>query len=1022
VRLNPETVETDVDTFELRVQKSGQAGLSADERIALLIEAGDSYGGPLLPGFEDDWIEPVAHRLENLFSQAMVQLSKLLIQNGNSELAVKYAQQAVRTDPICEEAVKSLMSALLATGEHAPALLAFRTFESRLRQELDAEPSAAIMSLVSQLEQSSLPFDGITKSGVPRCSDNVSNVLPQGRSAEGSRGVAGQTPKREELPSRLRGGEFLLRTASRFFGREEETERLKKMLTSPRTRLVTLTGPGGTGKTRLATEAAAHLMTDSAAQDGTAVFVPLADITDASRLFDMILKALGGLQGHGLSMLEQLAQALDAQPNPVLILDNFEQLVEEGAMRVQEILSRVSGVKILVTSRIKLGIAAEQEFHLSSLPTSAGETTLEALLEVPSIAMFVDRAQCVRPDFQLTSGNLDAVCQLCDYLEGLPLALELAAARITVLSPSQILAQVQAGRLDFLASRRRDGASRQRTLRATLDWSYHLLSEAGQEFLRNVSVFRGGWTMEACREVCPLSEPDALSLVALLRDSSLIDVVDGEEGLRFTLLETVREYAQEQLELLGEEAAVSRRHRDYFQGFAELAEANLYGADQVFWLDRLEVEHENLLAALAWSASDPEGKEAGLLLASSLGRFWQVHSHLAEGRGRLKEVLGRTAGMPPSPLRARALTIAGVLALDQADHREARLVLDESLAIYQKLHDDRGVAGDLLIVGHLARDQGLDAVAKELYEKALGIYRTLDDKRGVGQALHGLGIVALRHNEYNQAQLLCTESLATFRELDDKQEIAWLLFQLGNVAREQSNFEAARTLQEECLSAFRELKDIHGMSKTLYSLGFVAGEQGDFGASREFLESGIRLCQKLGDKRGIAVSRHYLAVLCGREGDPATALRLFEENVPVLRAAGDLVGLGWSLLEQARMSAVLGEFETAQALYEQSLDVCEGLGNDVGCADTWNRVGWTSHALWKEHGLKLGKGLTFHDLGNIATEQEDFSTARTFFESGLDLFVELDKKDCIARSLLSLRRVRRNDALSLASSSLFHAV
>jgi predicted ATPase len=320
--------------------------------------------------------------------------------------------------------------------------------------------------------------------------------------------------------------------------------RLDRMLAAPRTRLVTITGPGGTGKTRLALEAAARLVSDVEAQERAlsgAVFVSLAELSEADRLFEVVLRALGLLPVADTAPLEQLVQALRAQPDTLLVLDNFEQLAEEGAIRVRDLLLKAVEVKLLVTSRQTLHLEGEHEFHLAPLPLSSGAQTSEELLSVASIALFVDRAQAALPDFQLTERNAATVAQLCDYLEGLPLAIELAAARVGFLTPARILSQVQADRLDFLATRRRDAVSRQKTLRATLDWSYRLLAEAGQRFLAQVSVFRGGWTLEAAQAICALSQGETLDWLTLLRDSSLIKVTDTEEGLRFTLLETIRE-------------------------------------------------------------------------------------------------------------------------------------------------------------------------------------------------------------------------------------------------------------------------------------------------------------------------------------------------------------------------------------------------------------------------------------------------------------------------------------------------
>jgi len=315
---------------------------------------------------------------------------------------------------------------------------------------------------------------------------------------------------------------------------------------------------------------------------------------------------------------------LAAQPLTLLLLDNFEQLVEEGALQVQQLLARADMVKLLVTSRQKLNLEVEREFHLAPLLTTNGTQTLQALLSIPSIGLFVDRAQTALPDFQLTERNADTIAHLCDRLEGMPLAIELAAARVALLSPARILEQVQANRLDFLATRRRDAHSRHRTLRATLDWSYQLLSEPAQAFLAALSAFRGGWTLEAARAVCQTGNEETLELLALLRDSSLIQVTDTAAGLRLMLLETIREYSQDKLRAWGAEVAVRRRHRDYFASLAEQAGPELIGPDQGRWMDCLQTEHDNLCAAIAWCEMDAASAAVGLRLVGALSRFWEV--------------------------------------------------------------------------------------------------------------------------------------------------------------------------------------------------------------------------------------------------------------------------------------------------------------------------------------------------------------------------------------------------------------
>jgi predicted ATPase/DNA-binding SARP family transcriptional activator len=482
-------------------------------------------------------------------------------------------------------------------------------------------------------------------------------------------------------------------TFTRFFGREREIAELTEMLRSGGVRLVTITGPGGTGKTRLALQVAERL---SGNFHGAVWFVGLADISDPQLIAGTILDSLRVPRSPQREPIDQVVEALGRQPS-LLVLDNMEHLlgeagvtglVEDGASLVQTLLRRVPSLTLLITSRQLLGLSAEREYILSPLPTPHGDNGgPEQLSAYDSVRLFIDRAQQAKTDFQISNGNAPAVAELCDRLEGIPLAIELAAARAQVLTPAQMLAQLSSGaepnrRFDLLASRRRDLSERQRTLKGAVEWSYRLLSPELQRFFCRLSVFRGGWSVEAAEAVC--EEPLALDYLAQLRECSLVLAHEAGEQIRFSMLETLREFGRERLVAAAEEMSASKRHRDYFLALAEAADRQLIGPEEKRGLERLDANQDNLRAALSWSLTDPAGAEPGLRLAATLRRFWWIRGNMREGQQWLRAMLEREGASARTLERAAALTVLGALLQLCAEWEAARPYLEEGLAIRQE--------------------------------------------------------------------------------------------------------------------------------------------------------------------------------------------------------------------------------------------------------------------------------------------------------------------------------------------------
>src|SRR5882724_2753058 len=591
----------------------------------------------------------------------------------------------------------------------------------------------------------------------------------------------------------------VLRTG--FVGREKEVAAAKELLLRQDVRLVTVTGPGGIGKTRLAVEVAGGLIEMF---PGGIHFVPLSPLSDPGLIASVIVQTLGIREAGGQSPLEILKKNLqDSLRAPMLfLLDNFEHLIQ-AAPTVAELLAAAPNLKILVTSRAALHVYGEHEFPVPplALPDSRSVPSLDVLSQYPAVALFVQRAVAAKPDFELNRENASAVTEICARLDGLPLAIELAAARVKVLSPSSLLTRL-ASRLQLLTGGARDLPQRQQTLRAAMDWSYDLLNAAEQKLFRRLSVFVGGCTLEGVEAVCDTKcdlDLDLLDGMASMVDKSLVQQVEQARGeSRFVMLETIREYAVEKLEASGEEALTKRAQAAYCLVLAEEA-TEQSGAEGAEWLERFAFEHDNFRAGLEWLTETGDA-EWGLRLGAALFRFWEMREYLAEGRDSLGKLLKLTGAAGPTKARARALFAAGVLAGEQGDYVSADVLVQESLDISRQLHDKQGVAVSLNALAVLARDQGEVAVAHSLFEESLVLWKELGDEKAVARSLSNLANVVKLQGDYARARSLYSECLSIFRGLGDRTGVAWSMNYQGDVTRDQGDSAAARRSYEQCLA------------------------------------------------------------------------------------------------------------------------------------------------------------------------------------------------------------------------------
>ncbi len=679
----------------------------------------------------------------------------------------------------------------------------------------------------------------------------------------------------------------LPRQATPLVGREQQLQALRARVVRDDVRLLTLTGPGGTGKTRLALQAAADLL--DAFPDG-AYFVSLAPVTDPDLVPSAIARALELKESPGRSVLGSLEDHLRNKAL-LLVVDNFEHVAAAAPM-VAGLLAASPRLKVLATSRAVLQLYGEHDFPVPplALPDRRPRPTAQHVSLYESVRLFVARVQAARPDFSLTDENAGAVAEICHRLDGLPLAIELAAARLRALPLLALLARM-ARRLPLLTGGPRDLPARQRTLRDAIAWSYELLDPSEQTLFRRLAVFHG-CTLEAVEAICcaastqpgsssiavPGLDLDALDGVESLVNQSLLRqeaTTDGQPW--YVMLETVREYALERLDESAEADAIRRRHVMYFLRLAESADPELVGSEQSAWFARLEREHDNLRAAVGWSESRGYAEPA-LRLGVALWWFWAVHGHLSEGRRTLAGLLARFQPRDASSrhvsARARALQAAGYLAGFQNDYAAARELHEESLRVFRGLGDTAGVESALDALGQVAALQGDHQAARELIEEALALARERGDLGAVAAVLANLAHVAHQQGDFAIARVLIEEAVAVKREIAGPRELAFHQLNLGTLLEAQRDFALARAMYEQSLAGLRQAGDRRTAALALANVGGVATAQGDYVTARSSLVESMAIHQELGDPAGIALVLERFAELAAAQAQYTGAVRL----------------------------------------------------------------------------------------------------------------------------------------------------
>lgn len=886
----------DVDHFR-RLLKTGRfhghpAGEVCPACLEPLTEAVALVRGDFLAGFTlpdspafDTWQRFETESLRRELVTTLERLVQLYQAHGQagSEPAIDYARRWVALDPLQEQAHRQLMHLYAQSGQSAAALRQYQACTQALADELGVEPSSETTAL----------YDRIRRGDLSRGVETISPPL--------SRPLA----PLHNLPVQL----------TPFIGRRQEMEAVGALLLREDARLITLTGVGGTGKTRLALQVAASLLDHF--EDGI-YFVPLADLSDPSLVPPTIAKQLGVQEGGSPPLLEILKSSLHDK-HMLLILDNFEHVLKAGPF-IAELLAAVSRLKVLVTSRALLHLRGEREFMVPplQLPARTQVWSLQLVEQVEAVQLFAERAQAAQPDFILTGENALAVAQICYRLDGLPLAIELAAARVKLLPPPLLLARLDS-RLKLLTGGAQDLPARQQTLRNTIDWSYSLLTDAEQTLFARLAVFVGGFTLDTAELICNLdSLPtgttapglDVLEgVTSLLNNSLLIQQETSGSRPRFRMLETIREYALERLAESGQLEALQQQHAHYFAGQIDRIWTNL-NFHKGHWLDWAEEEYNNLQATLTWSQARPEGLELGLRMVGVLYWFWYRRGYISEGRTWCQRFMALTGENQRTMSRALFLVGSGLMALMQGDLAEAGQQLQESIAISREFQDERWLTAALTVWGILARFQGDTVTAQRTFEETLALGERHDLWWFVVLSLLNLGNVAATHGDFNTARNRLEQAAGLAKSNDDTWLMAGVLNNLGEVARMQGDYRQAQHCYVEC-QALRKMSEKPDIARLLHNLGYVTLRLGDCEQARANFKESLRMFQEMGNKRGMAECVAGLAGLAAAQDRPhlKRAARLLAAAEAQLRAAG----ASWWPADQV-------EYERTLALIQAALD------------------------------------------------------------------------------------------------------
>ena len=829
----------DAGAFEEAARTARRSRDPAAYRVAI-----DLYAGELLPQDRyEEWAEGRREELRRLHLTLLVELAKLHEERGEYGSAIEALKRVQAEEPAFEESHVGLMRLYALSGRRGEALSQYERLQKTLSRQFGTEPQPANRTLFEEIAAGRFP-------------------AAHRASSASSRPEAPLGAGRHNLPA--------ARTS--FIGREQELLQVKRELAM--TRMLTLMGAGGSGKTRLGLEVARDLV--GVYPDGVWL-VQLASLSEPVLVSQAVAVAVGVPEQPGQPLVEALVGAL-RNKQLLLVLDNCEHLIGACARLVDTVLDACPRVRILATSREALGVEGEARWPVSplSVPDVTRPLTAAELERYESARLFVERARHRDPTFVLTPPNAQAVAEVCLKLEGVPLAIELAAGKVGVLSVEQIARRLEDS-LKLLTGDARMVPPKQRTLRGALDWSYELLGEPERKLFARLSVFAGGCTLEAAEAVGPgdsIEKGEVLELVSRLVDKSLVVAeATRESEVRYGMLETIRRYARERLEERREAEAIHHRHATFFLALAEESEPELLGPEQTEWLERLETEHDNLRTALSWSLRGEN--DIGLRLAGALSRFWYIRGYLSEGRRWLEEALGVGSGTVSSVVRAKALAGAGWLAEGQGEYEWARAVYEETLHIYRGLGDEKGIADSLVNLGRVALARGDQQGANKLFEESLAVLRRSRNDWDQARVLISLGIMALSRGDHPQAATSFEEALSLLRDAGDVRGVAVSLINLGFAKLFRGDGEGAMALFEEALAMNRDIGDAQGIVTSLINLGLAALSRGQIGRAAKVLEEGLAMLREVQSKQTLVECLEAMAAVAAARGQARRSARLW---------------------------------------------------------------------------------------------------------------------------------------------------
>ena len=802
------------------------------------------WRGPALADFATEpFAQPEIARLDELHAAASEDRIEALLALGEHATAVPELEVLVGRYPLREQLRSLLALALYRGGRQADALAALAEARHVLASEFGIDFDPRLARLEQDLLQQSPALDWVAP---PREPDDT--------------GVQSQPPTAPRIVGNLP------HQLTRFVGREPELAQVAALMSEAR--LITLTGPGGSGKTRIALQAAAGA--GEMFPDGVWL-VMLAQLSDGALLTQTVAEAVGVAEKPGESIEAVLTEHLRDR-TLLLIMDSCEHLLDSCTQLVWSLLANSRNLHVLATSREALGIQGERTLDVPPLDLPESDDPI-AVDGSDAVRLFVDRAQDAVAAFRLTPKTVPTVAHICRRLDGIPLALELAAARLRTLSLDQIAARLD-DRFRLLTGGSRIAVPRHNTLQAAMDWSYDLLEDTEQALFTRLSVFAGGFDVEAAEAVAEgaVAAQEVVDVLGRLVDKSLVVLRRNETEGRYELLETIRQYGSQRLVEREDAHAARERHAAFYLALAESAEQRLQGVEQRLWLERLEAEHDNVRAALAFYSLDDD-HVARLRIGTALWRYSYLRAHYQEGREWLEEGL-RAAADPPPHLSARALTGAGALAFYQCDYSDAQALCDAALSLYREVEDHRGTGVVLTFLGSIARERGDYETALACYGDSRAVFESLDDHWGAGNALQLSGFVSWLRADHENALLLSTEALRIFRGLGDDERAAWAQLDLGAVAHYCGDLDRSAELLADSLAQFGRVQFKEGVAWALNLLGLDAHRRGDLDDAEGLLERSLQTHRELGDRwRASSVMDALGAVACDR-GDRGRAAAL----------------------------------------------------------------------------------------------------------------------------------------------------